>query len=45
MEKIANEELEKYRQRKLKELAALEAEYQSALQDIGLGHEGLAEQV
>ena len=45
VEKIANEELEKYRQRKLKELAALEAEYQSALQDIGLGHEGLAEQV
>ena len=38
-------ELEKYRNQKLSELAILETEYQNALRDIGIGHEGVAEQV
>ena len=38
-------ELEKYRQQKLAELTTLETEYQNALRDIGLGHEGVAEEV
>ena len=38
-------ELEKYRQQKLTELTTLETEYQNALRDIGLGHEGVAEEV
>ena len=44
-EKIGRVELEKYRQQKLTELTTLETEYQNALRDIGLGHEGVAEEV
>ena len=43
--KIAQEELEKYRQQKKDELEKLEIEYQNALGDIGMGHEAVAEQV
>lgn len=41
--KIASQELQNYCREKSLELAALEAEYQDALRDLGLGHEGLAE--
>lgn len=36
--------MERYKEEKTRELNKLETEYQNALRDIGLGHEGLAEQ-
>ena len=45
IEKIAKEELKKYVQKKTEELVRLETEYQNALRDIGLGHEGVKEHV
>ena len=42
--KIGEKELAKYIENKKYELANLEQEYQNALHDIGMGHEGIHEQ-
>ena len=44
MLKLAEQELAKYKRQKEDELARLEQEYQNALADIGMGHEGIQEQ-
>ena len=44
VKKIGTEELEKYRSQKLTELSRLQNEYQDALNDFGIGHDGANEQ-
>ena len=43
--KVAEEELQKYREKKLSELNKLEMEYQNALKDVGMGHESVEEEL
>ena len=44
VKKIGTEELEKFRSQKLTELSRLQNEYQDALNDFGIGHDGAKEQ-
>ena len=45
LSKVAQEELQKYRQAKLLELNKLEIEYQNALKDVGMGRESVKEEL